>query len=856
MDKLVLIDGNSLINRAFYATPLLTTKDGTPTNAVYAFINMLLKIINEIKPTHILVAFDRKEPTFRHKLYKEYKGLRKPMPEELFRQLSLLKRVLDEMGIARYEMPGIEADDIIGTMAKRFDVNTIIITGDKDSFQLVDDTTSVYFTIKGISEYDVYSGENFIQKLGFPPSGIIELKSMMGDKSDNIPGIEGVGEKTALSLIAAYGTIENLYEHTDELKGKLKEKVIASRETAFLSKTLATINTSVDIPLDLDDMKYNYPFGENVKRLFSELELKKLVLKDEIFSRSDNIGTDVDNNDKKEEKQLPKKIEIISAEQILSFVKTSKISFIIDKNIYFYDMEYEYEIKIKDNFFDDGLMYDEALKLLKVMFEKDDISLVLYGKKDLMHELDKYDIRILAKSDDVSIQNYVLGQSGNETFKEALISSGKDVDHPAFALFELYEEYDKRLKDEGMSSLYEDIELPLVDVLYNMEHNGFKIDVNSLNDMAVEYGKKVEELLNNIIQIAGENFNPNSPKQLGVILFEKLGLKAGKKTKNGYSTGAEVLESLENEHEIIPLILKYRQIQKLYSTYIEGFKPLIDRKTGLVHTSFLQTMTTTGRLSSREPNLQNIPVREAEGKEIRKLFISSFDGGKIVGADYSQIELRLLAHFSGCEPLIDAFNTGKDIHSLTASQVFGVPLNMVNSEMRRSAKAVNFGIIYGISDFGLAKQLKISPKRAGEYIKKYFEMYPSVKEYMDDNVKFAKEHGYVCTLLGRRRYIREINAANYNLRSFGERAAMNMPLQGTAADIIKLAMIKVYERIKRENIKSKLILQVHDELIIDTHPDEVDIVKEILLDEMNDVIKLKVPLIAETECGDRWFDAK
>ena len=427
---------------------------------------------------------------------------------------------------------------------------------------------------------------------------------------------------------------------------------------------------------------------------------------------------------------------------------------------------------------------------------------------------------------------------------------------PAYSLYKIHEILNVKLKEENLFDLYKNIELPLSDVLFEMERDGFKIDVSALEQMTKVYESKINGLLEKIIDLAGENFNPNSPKQLGVILFEKLGLKSGKKTKSGYSTSAEVLESIADQHEIIPIILKYRQIQKLYSTYLKGFAPLVDKKTGLIHTCFNQTLTTTGRLSSKEPNLQNIPVRDDEGRELRKLFISSFENGKIVGADYSQIELRLLAHFSGCKPLIDAFNNGEDIHALTASQVFGVKLSEVTPTMRRQAKAVNFGIIYGISDFGLATQLKISNKKAGEYIKKYFETYTSVKEYMDKNVEFAKNHGYVTTMLNRKRYIREINSPNYNQRSFGERAAMNMPLQGTAADIIKIAMLGVSKEIKKENLKSKLILQVHDELIVDTHPDEVEIVKDILKTQMQSAVSLSVSLDAEVACGDTWFEAK
>ena len=851
MNSLVLIDGNSLINRAFYATPPLSTKDGKPTNAVYAFINMLIKIIGDIKPEHILVAFDRKEPTFRHGLFAEYKGTRKPMPEDLRPQIDLLKEVLDVLGIARYEIPSIEADDIIGSAAKKFDKETIIITGDKDSFQLVDDTTSVYFTRKGISELEVFSNENFNEKMGINPIQIIDLKSMMGDSSDNIPGIAGVGEKTALSLVQTYGSLENLYENIGELKGKLKEKVESSKDVAFLSKTLATIKTDVELPFKLNDLTFKFPFPKKARALFASLELKNLLKKESIFSEE----SDEEEVFEIGERPIPEIVEIKSADKMPEF--SSTVSLFFKEHLHVYDGKKEYKIYLRESFFDEGFDYETAIKLIKPLLENPKNKLILFGKKNFKTELFKFGIDLKAQAEDVLIQKYLADFSGKEeNLLEVIEEYSLPTDHPAFSLWVIYERLTQKLKDEDMTNLYRDLELPLADVLYEMERNGFKIDVTALDETTVKYEKIIAEILKKIHVLAGEQVNPNSPKQLGVILFEKLGLSTGKKTKSGYSTNADVLESIADQHEIVPLILRYRQVYKLYSTYLKGFAPLIDKRTGLIHTCFNQTLTTTGRLSSKEPNLQNIPVRDDEGRELRKLFISSFENGKIVGADYSQIELRLLAHFSECEPLVNAFNSGEDIHTLTASQVFGVATSDVTSQMRRSAKAVNFGIIYGISDFGLATQLKISNKKAGEYIKKYFEMYPKVKEYMDSNVAFAKENGFVKTLLGRKRYIREINSANYNLRSFGERAAMNMPLQGTAADVIKIAMIRVANKIKEKGLKSKLILQVHDELIVDTHPDEIEAVKELLQNEMQSAVKLSVPLDAEAKVGERWFDAK
>lgn len=851
MNKLVLIDGNSLINRAFYATPPLSAKDGTPTNAVYAFVNMLVRIIGDIKPRYMLVAFDRKEPTFRHEMYADYKGTRKPMPEDLRPQIDLMKKVLDTMGISRYEQAGIEADDIIGSMAKRYKGDTIIITGDKDSFQLVDETTSVYFTRRGITETEIYSNENFKEKTGIEPIQIIDLKSMMGDSSDNIPGIAGVGEKTALSLVEKYGSLENLYSHIDELSGKLKEKVENSKDIAYLSKTLATINVKLDIPVKDEDMGYSFPFGAATKKLFIDLDFKNVLRREELFLADDEISESVKKN-----KELPEIIEVNDVVSLPKFGEDKLLAVNLGDNLNVYDGEKEYKINVTDNFFDKGIMYGEAVGYIAKLVGNDKRKLVVYAKKDLRTELNKFKVAFNAFAYDVAIEKYLADFSGkDEKLSEVIAAYDLDKDRIGWSLNEIHDRLFEKLKTENMLDLYEKVELPLSDVLFSMERSGFKVDVATLNEMANEYDKRIAVIAEKIDEYAGEKVNPNSPKQLGKILYDKLGLISGKK-KGNPSTSADVLEKIADKHPIVPLILKYRQLQKLNSTYIKGFRPLIDEDTGLIHTCFNQTLTTTGRLSSKEPNLQNIPVREQEGKEIRKLFVSSFENGKIVGADYSQIELRLLAHFSKCQPLIDAFLSGKDIHRITASQVFGVGEDQVTPEMRRSAKAVNFGIIYGISDYGLSEQLKISPKKAGEYIAKYFEAYPNVKEYMNSNVEFARKNGYVSTLLGRKRYIPEINSSNFNLRSFGERAAMNMPLQGTAADVIKIAMIKVANRIKKEGLRSRLILQVHDELIVDTAEDEVEEVKNILMEEMQSAVTLSVPLTVETECGTRWFDAK
>ncbi len=852
MDKFVLIDGNSLINRAFYATPPMQAKDGTPTNAVYAFAHMLVKIINDVNPKYLLVAFDRKEPTFRHQMFADYKGTRKPMPDDLAAQIPLLKRLLDEAKIARFELPGFEADDIIGTLAKRHDFKTIIYTGDKDSFQLVDEDTSVYFTKRGISDVEVYSGENFKDKVGIEPLGIIELKALMGDSSDNIPGVKGVGEKTALSLVQNYGTIENLYANIDELKGKLKEKLLEGEESAKTSKILATINTDVDIPILIEDCKVSFPFSKGVKDLFVRLGFLNLLKRSNLFEGDDAVSSLKSNED------LTLKVQTIKSEtEITKFINSNKFSLVIGDFISFYNfLDTECQLSVKQSFFDDGFDYDQAVKALNVIFENEKNTVFVYRKNQLLRQLNLYGIYPKCKFEDVSILKYLVDYSGkDEELLDVFTIKDYNKNTPAYSLYKLFTEYDAALSDVERK-IYNEIEMPLSDVLYDMETVGFKVDAEALEKASKEYRAVLNDLEERIFEVAGERFNLKSTKQLADILFVKLNLTHGKKTKSGFSTDSEVLEDLIDDHEIIPLILKYRRISKLNSAYVEGFKNLIDAKTGLVHTTFNQVQTATGRLSSREPNLQNIPVRDDEGRAIRKLFSARSDDRVLIDADYSQIELRLLAAFSGCKPLIDAFNAGEDIHTATAAMVFGVTKDQVDATMRRSAKAVNFGIIYGISDYGLGKNLKVSPKVAHEYISKYFELYPEVKEYMRKNVEKAKESGYAESLLGRKRYIRELSSPNFNVRSFGERAAMNMPLQGSAADIMAIAMINVYKRLNEGGFKSKLILQVHDELVIDAYLNEVEDVKKILVYEMENAVKLSVPLTVSVSVAKSWYDAK
>ncbi len=865
METFVLIDGNSLLNRAFYATPVFTTKDGLPTNGIFGFVKLMLKIIADKKPTYFAVAFDLHAPTFRHQLYSDYKAGRKPMPDDLARQMPILKEVLQCMNIKICELPGYEADDVIGTIAKKFDVQTFIYTGDRDSYQLVDDSTTVCFTRRGVSDLLELSNENFYDEVGFTPAQIIDLKALMGDKSDNIPGVAGVGEKSAQTLIQTYKNLDGVYAHIDEISGALHRKLVDGKESAYFSYQLATIDTNAPIDLTLGDCVLKMPFGAALRDKFTELEFKSLLTLD-IFA--DSTAQESANDEVDEGQVSIKEVYIETIQDALNIIEQSNAEYIacdwtdnefrfacIDKSWKPSRETVEYVLPIKVGLLDAGFFDYQLISVLKAVYlgEK---RLIVYNAKEVMHRLKWHEIELLAPFDDVSILKCLSdGLSNAEGLHYCLDYHGLSSKNTALGVAWLYKHYTPLLSDTE-KQLYNKVELPLVRVLFDMEKQGVCVDEHTLQELSVRYNREKESLRKRICELAGEEFNVNSTQQLGKILFEKLKIGSGSKKKKdskSYKTTAEELEKYADEYEIVRLVLRYRTVQKLNSTYIDGFKPLIVK--GKVHTTYNQTNTTTGRLSSTNPNLQNIPVRTEEGKELRKLFTAS-EGNVLVDADYSQIELRLLAHFSGCKELIQAYCEEKDIHAITASQVFGVALNEVTSSMRRAAKAVNFGIIYGISAFGLSNDLGISPKRAQEYIDKYFALYSDVKEYMTQNVATATQEGHVTTLLGRRRVINEIHSSNRNVRMFGERAAMNMPLQGSSADIIKIAMINVHEKLKANGYKAKLVLQVHDELLIDCPKDEVEQVSKLLKQEMENAVSLRVPLTVDVGVAENWFLAK
>ncbi len=852
MDRLILLDSNSLINRAYYALPNLSTHSGQFTGAIFGYMNMLMKIVSTYDPTHIIATFDRKAPTFRKSMYDGYKATRKPMPTELASQLAPLKEILAAMNIPILEMDGYEADDIIGTLAKRFAVETYIVTGDKDSLQLIDDTTTVLLTKKGITEIAFYD-EKMLAGEGLAPSQIIDLKSLMGDASDNIPGVAGVGEKTARDLLAKYGTLDGVYTHIDEIKGKLQEKLVNSKDMAYLSYDLATINVHSPVEFDdLDKAKFKPVFSEEVKRLLKALELTKIA---------DRMTFDGEESAARQaEVFLPQVKDIDSldglGEVISHIIIKGKFAFSLSRRITVATDEECFNIVIADNLFGEGINYSEFIDAMKGVFESADIIKVCYDLKNNMHVLSNDGVDIVGAQSDVLLKAYLVDANRNYKSEQELFNAYNLPEGEEAALIYYIDSIiDKELEEKNLVKLYQDVELPLVGVLFDMEKQGFSVDVDVLNDLNKKFSAELDGLLSEIMELAGKPFNVNSTQQLASVLFEDLGLKTGKKTKRGYSTNVDVLNSIKNQHPIVPLILRQRELAKLKSTYLDGMLPLIDSKKK-IHTVFKQTVTSTGRLSSTEPNLQNIPIRKSDGKLIRKMFVAS-EGNVLVCADYSQIELRLMAQFSGDKTMIDAFNNNIDIHRTTASKVFGVPIEMVTDEMRRQSKAVNFGIIYGISDFGLSEDLGVPVYMARDFIAGYFATYPKVKEYMDKCVEIAKEQGYVTTYLNRRRDIPELKATNYNVRSFGERVAMNMPLQGSASDIIKVAMLKVHKALKEGGFKAKLIMQVHDELIIDCPVDEEESVHRLLVENMQNITpEFDVKLIADCSSGKSWLEAK
>lgn len=873
MDKIILLDGNSLSYRAFYAMPALQNKSGLYTNSVYGFTLMLERMLEDIKPKYALVAFDKGKQTFRHKTYQDYKGTRDKTPSELVEQFGYVRELLDSYGIKYEEHFDYEADDIIGSYAKlaeKAGLEVIIISGDKDLTQLASDNITIYYTRRGVTEVDHYTPEFINEKYGLSPEQIIDMKGLMGDKSDNIPGIAGIGEKTAIKLLAEYKTVENVLDNIDNISGKkLKERLAEGKEDALLSKELATIFTEVPVENKLEDLTFSENRSKK-KELFEKLEFVSFLKK-----LAENDDVDVDG---KEEKKL----EIINADEKteLSFENSSlhiecftedyhnsdvvNIAVYKDENVYIFS---------EDNFFENKFVrkYLES-DAEKVVY---DYKKILYiakrnGISDMVGNV--FDVKIAAYLLDVTVKTeldkIVFNTLGNIIKSEEEIY-GKGVKrtlptneilYPYLAqvvksIFDLKEIQSVRLKEENMDSLYKNIEVKVARVLANMEYEGIHVSKKALEDMSDELDERIKILEASIHTLAGSEFNIASPKQLGIVLFEDLGLPPVKKTKTGYSTSVEVLEQLQHSHEIIPLIMEYRVLTKLNSTYAKGLVKDITRK-GKIHTRYEQTLTQTGRLSSVNPNLQNIPTRIEEGKKIRKAFIPASDDRVILSIDYSQIELRVLAHMAQDKGMIDAFTHDLDIHAKTASEVNGVSLDEVTPTMRREAKAVNFGIVYGISDFGLSNNLGITRKRAKEFIDKYLETFSGVNKYMTDIVEFAKEHGYVETLYNRRRALPEINAKNKIVASLNARLAMNTPIQGTAADIIKLAMINAFDYIEKTKVDAKLLLQVHDELIFDVNKDVVDEFTIEMVKIMEEAVELDVKLKAEASSGSSWYDTK
>lgn len=868
LKKLVAIDGNSIMNRAFYGimnSRLLSTTDGVYTNAIYGFLSILFKLLNDEKPDYICVTFDLKAPTFRHKKYDGYKATRKGMPDELRMQMPLIKDVLRAMNIAILEIEGYEADDILGTLAKygdEHDIQVLLLTGDRDSLQLVSNNVTVRIptTKMGTTESTDYTPEVVKEKYGIEPIEFIQIKGLMGDTSDNIPGIPGVGEKTAFSLIKSYHTVDYIYSELeaghelDGIKGKLKEKIIDNKDLAILSRELGTIYKDVPICINLDELTLKDFNQDELYNLFVKLQFKNFIEKLNL-SESNMHSNEVEEEVKLEIKDID---DFKFDSQEIAYYYKTELALCDGKYIY-------YSAKPSNEF-------------LKKLFESDILKIGFEEKEDYLY-LKRKGINPINMMFDLAIASYILNPSKDSyrlddiILEELGIVVNNSSNDSQIMLDGFNEENNKdiicnyskyiyiaksklktELEEKEQIDLFNNIEMPLVKVLAEMEYTGVLVDKKMLEDFSADFSKKVNQLMHNIWDLAGEEFNINSPKQLGVVLFEKLKLPILKKTKSGYSTDADVLEKLKVSHPIIEKILEYRTINKLKATYVDGMLPLIHEDDGRIHANFKQTVTSTGRISCTDPNLQNIPIRTELGKELRKIFIAP-DNYEFIDADYSQIELRVLAHIANDKKMIDAFNNDKDIHSTTASQVFDVPLEEVTKQMRSEAKAVNFGIVYGISDFGLATNIGTSRYKAKEYIEKYFKEYPNIKAYMDGAVEKCKELGYVETLWGRRRYVPEIKSNNFNVRQFGERVAMNAPIQGTAADIIKIAMVKVQKALEENKLQSKLILQVHDELVIEAPLNEVEQAKELLVNAMESVAKMSVPLKAEAQIGKNWFEA-
>ncbi|KGX89085.1 DNA polymerase I [Pontibacillus litoralis] len=875
-NKLILIDGNSIAYRAFFALPLLNNDKGVHTNAVYGFTTMLLKILEEENPTHMLVAFDAGKTTFRHKTYEAYKGGRQKTPPELSEQLPILRELLDAFNISHYELPLYEADDIIGTLARKGEQanwEVKVISGDRDLLQLVSERVTVALTKKGITNVETYTPEYMKEKMEISPEQVIDLKALMGDSSDNIPGVPGVGEKTAVKLLKQFTTLENVFANVQEVSGKkLKEKLETHQEDAFMSKELVTIHVDTPIETTIEQIGYQGYDVMKLNQLFRDLGFHSLINRiegEEDKKQVEDTLPDLHVTivDQVEESMLANHTALVIEMLGENYHEASIVGISIahDKGVYFIPADVALQSSVLKQWLEDEkqkkMVFDakKATVLMKrhgIDIKGIDFDLLiasyLINPAESHHDIPSISHRLGETSIRYDEEVYGKGAKLQVPEQDAL---SDHIARKAHIVNKLKQTVVQQLKDNDQWELYHDLELPLTLILADMEHTGVSVDVDRLKGMGEGLQKRLAQIQQNIYELAGETFNLNSPKQLGPILFEKLQLPVIKKTKTGYSTSADVLEQLEDKHPIISEILLYRQLGKLQSTYIEGLLKVVD-DTGKIHTRFNQALTQTGRLSSTEPNLQNIPIRLEEGRKIRQAFIPSQKGWKLFAADYSQIELRVLAHIANDEKLIQAFNDHEDIHTKTAMDVFHVEKDQVTDQMRRQAKAVNFGIVYGISDFGLSQSLGITRKEAKTFIDRYLQSYPGVQTYMDDIVQDAKQKGYVTTLMNRRRYLPDITSRNFNRRSFAERTAMNTPIQGTAADIIKKAMIDLYYTLAEEQLEARMLLQVHDELIIEAPEHELDTLKELVANVMEQTVSLHVPLVVDYAFGDTWYDAK
>nr|WP_276540999.1 DNA polymerase I [Salipaludibacillus agaradhaerens] len=878
VEKLVLIDGNSIAYRAFFALPLLNNEKGVYTNAVYGFTTMILKILEDEQPTHMLVAFDAGKTTFRHATFKEYKGKREKTPPELAEQLPIMRDLLNAFNIRYYEVDNYEADDIIGTLAtkavneqQQWQVN--IYTGDKDLLQLVSKNVHVSLTRKGITNVDTYDLQLVDDTYGITPKQIVDMKGLMGDSSDNIPGVPGIGEKTALKLLKEHKTVEGVYEAIDSVSGKkLKENLEQNKEQAFMSKKLAEIMLDAPVSIALDELKLGERENDELISLFKELEFNSLL--DRLGMEATPSGTeemeDLDvqsvNHVTEDMLQSPSAIVVEVLEENYHQADIIGLAIANETGTYYLSADVALKSDVFKSWASDGTREKyifNAKRAVVALGWQDvvmngiifDVQIASYLINPSASSHDLADIAKRQKSLQVQLDESVYGKGKKRHIPEVTILS-QHLGRKATALLELKDVLYDELQRNDQLDLFEKLEMPLSVILGRMEMNGVAVDGDVLREMGKDLSQRLEKMEKEIYELAGTEFNINSPKQLGEVLFEKLNLPVIKKTKTGYSTSADVLEKLQDSHEVIPLILHYRQLGKLNSTYIEGLLKVLHKKTGKIHTIFNQAITQTGRLSSTEPNLQNIPIRLEEGRKIRHAFIPENKHARILAADYSQIELRVLAHISQDANLKQAFNENMDVHTKTAMDVFGVDHTEVTDNMRRTAKAVNFGIVYGISDYGLSQNLGITRKEARTFIDRYFESYPGVKEYMDTIVEEAREKGFVTTMLHRRRYLPELTSRNFNQRSFAERTAMNTPIQGSAADIIKKAMVDMAEKMEEQNMRSRLLLQVHDELIFEVPEEELEQMTKLVPEVMEKAVELDVPLIADVAHGDTWYDAK